>query len=321
MARPTQNGLRGLLNLGSTCFMNSVVQVLTHTPVLRDYFFTEDHECSDPPGKCLITNLFRDFYTGDKIPLILSEFLQLIWKQAPHLNGHKQQDAHEFFIACLDIFHNHCKSSETTGTKSRRYCSCIVHQVFAGSLQSDLVCQKCKDISSTVDPSIDCSLDLASGDVGTPKTLEDCLTRYTGAETVHFMCKNCQTLMTKQLSFKALPIVICFQLKRFETSQVRNRKISTKVRYPEVLDMTPFMTKGEEGEMPPMPIDNTYILFAVINHLGESLEGGHYLSYIRYDDTVWFRCNDLIISEADIEQVLASEGYLLFYHKEMLKYK
>ena len=36
-------GLRGLINLGNTCFMSCIVQTLVHTPLLRDYFLSGKH--------------------------------------------------------------------------------------------------------------------------------------------------------------------------------------------------------------------------------------------------------------------------------------
>lgn len=54
-------GLRGLLNLGSTCFMNCIVQVLMHTPFLRDYFLTERHRCNGLPGTCAVCEVSKLF--------------------------------------------------------------------------------------------------------------------------------------------------------------------------------------------------------------------------------------------------------------------
>lgn len=39
-------------------------------------------------------------------------------------------------------------------------CRCVVHQTFAGLLQSNVTCLKCGNVSSAYDPMLDISLDL-----------------------------------------------------------------------------------------------------------------------------------------------------------------
>ena len=57
-------GLRGLINLGSTCFMNCILQAFAHTPMLRNYFLSDSHNC--PPEEapnclvCEMSNLFQE---------------------------------------------------------------------------------------------------------------------------------------------------------------------------------------------------------------------------------------------------------------------
>ncbi|MGH0119587.1 UNVERIFIED_CONTAM: hypothetical protein FKN15_056855 [Acipenser sinensis] len=108
----TRRGLRGLINLGNTCFMNCIVQALTHTPLLRDFFLSDRHKCEMQSSSCLVcemSQLFQEFYSGHRSPHIPFRLLHLVWTHARHLAGYEQQDAHEFLIAALDVLHRHCK--------------------------------------------------------------------------------------------------------------------------------------------------------------------------------------------------------------------
>lgn len=346
VVRNTTIGLRGLLNLGNTCFMNCIVQALTHTPLLRDFFLSDRHVCQfqDQPGRCLVCEvsmLFQEFYSGKKPPLILHRLLHLIWTHARHLAGYEQQDAHEFFIATLDLLHRHCKGSSAAPPSSNpHHCSCIIDQIFTGGLQSDVVCQACNGVSTTIDPFWDISLDLGGNgsesngnDSGSPKSLLQCLEQFTRAEHLgsgaKIKCNNCDSYQesTKQLTMKKLPIVACFHLKRFEHSNRLHKKISTIIAFPEQLDMSPFMShrrnnhnNNSQNFSPVSLEDNRYSLFAVINHDG-SLDTGHYTAFIRQQHDHWFKCDDHMITRANLKEVLDSEGYLLFYHKQILEYE
>ena len=95
------------------------------------------------------------------------------------------KDAHEFFIAALDVLHRHSisvrdsTSAESTSssnsssssqpaadknssTENPNKCDCIIDRIFTGGLQSDVTCMQCDNISTTVDPFWDISLDLTS---------------------------------------------------------------------------------------------------------------------------------------------------------------
>uniref|UniRef100_A0A915MTB6 Ubiquitin carboxyl-terminal hydrolase n=1 Tax=Meloidogyne javanica TaxID=6303 RepID=A0A915MTB6_MELJA len=306
-------GLRGLVNLGNTCFMNSIIQTLVHIPMLRDYFLSDQHNCklcSLTPNSdlntclmCELSHIFQEFYGGESLysPFVPNRMLHLVWTHAKHLSGYEQHDAHEFLISALNILHRH---SESLSMKQNPHdCKCIIDRLFTGQLQSDLTCTKCGFVRAE--------------NLGTK-----------------IKCERCGTyeISTKQLTLRKLPIVACFHLKRFEHVNTSNKrqKIIKPFRFPESIDLTPYTTpyrnihEGCSKEMRQTrqkltSLSNQYSLFAVVNHTG-STESGHYTCYVRHQRDNWFNCNDQKIRKERLEDVLSSEGYLLFYCKSFIDY-
>ncbi|KAI9822901.1 MAG: hypothetical protein M1832_002926 [Thelocarpon impressellum] len=241
-------GLRGLYNMGQTCFMAVILQSLIHNPLLRSHYLGDEHNhkgCErDACLSCAMDEMFSDLFTTDKTEGYAPvNFLARTWQRNANLAGHKQQDAHEYFQFLLDQLHIETRQPDEKLYPDR--CPCIIHRTYYGRLQSDVVCQTCKNMTTTSDPMIDLSLDLRSqvekqqqvrrrllsNGKSAPAlaaevarlSLHDCLRNFTTSERASYSCSKCkespkkssssEQTATKQLSIRKLPPVLCIQLK------------------------------------------------------------------------------------------------------------
>lgn len=93
-----------------------------------------------------------------------------------------------------------------------------------------------------------------------------------------------------------------------------------QIAFPAELDMSPFLSHARNGPRPETSQHNIYSLYAVTNHVG-SMDSGHYTAFVRQQRGKWYKCDDHQITRASLTDVLASEGYQLFYHKQLLQYE
>ncbi|XP_052726900.1 ubiquitin carboxyl-terminal hydrolase 8 isoform X2 [Vigna angularis] len=106
-------GLTGLQNLGNTCFMNSSLQCLAHTPKLVDYFLEDyvreiNHE--NPLGMngeiaLAFGDLLRKLWAPGASPVAPRVFKSKLARFAPQFSGFNQHDSQELLAFLLDGLH------------------------------------------------------------------------------------------------------------------------------------------------------------------------------------------------------------------------
>jgi ubiquitin carboxyl-terminal hydrolase 22/27/51 len=337
-------GLRGLLNLGSTCFLSTVMQAgFVHNPVMRNYFLSDQHNarfCKESSCiTCQVDSFFTEMFSCKQEPFAPHELLCLIWKNSA-LFSYEQQDAHEFFISILGGLHDKSMSGP---------CHCIGHMCFGSMLRSNVTCSLCSFVSSSFDPALDLSLEIPEDfrGGGPLPSLHDCLRGFTHPEVLgsddQLKCAKCGSMQQsrKQMSIERPPVVLALQIKRFQRTMKTNRKmtsskVETRVTFPAELDISSYLSatiingppakKENANYKPPAhsPLSFTYDLFSVVNHQG-SLDNGHYTSYVLQQlsqgQTEWIKCDDATLTRVPASEVFSSQAYLLFYIKRYLEFE
>ena len=224
-------GLRGLYNMGQTCFMSVILQTLVHNPFIRNFYLSEGHKEADceKAGEscvsCALDDMFVEFHSADRNEGFGAvQMLMGSWLAGEALAGYQQQDAHEYMQFILNTLH----LANGGSTDADEDCKCVVHQTFCGKLSSTVTCDTCRNVTTALDPYMDLSLDVrtqakkkkinVSNGEETLLDLRDCLESFTAREklgSAEYTCRNCDSPQnaTKQLSVKALPPVLSIHLK------------------------------------------------------------------------------------------------------------
>ena len=167
--------LTGLCNLGNSCFMNSIIQCLSNTSDLRDYFidgrYLADINKKNPLGfegelaKCF-SQVVRKLWSGEYEYFPPKKLKSVVSLRSSHFGGYQQQDSHEFMSYLLDGLHedlNRVKTkpqtpavdsgdrpdvevAEESWTIHRKRNDSYFVDNFQGQFKSTLVCPECSKV-------------------------------------------------------------------------------------------------------------------------------------------------------------------------------
>ena len=269
----------------------------------------------------------------------------------------RQQDAKEFFDFLIDCLHEDLNvhwdrsplrqlTTEEELTRERmpmnrvskteweRYThreSSFIADLFAGQHASLLRCTTCRNTSTTYEAFYSISVEIPRGGQG---DIRECLRSYCQEEMLSgdevWKCPHCrcEREATKRITLTRLPKVLVIHFKRFSASKTETaRKIHTPIEFPLYgLNMEPYMAPTQmeptkDGSVDPATTPPfQYDAYAVMRHLGQTGNGGHYISLVRdaargcwrkFDDE---RATDFDPSKLRPEQRLQNEqAYIIFY--------
>ncbi|KAI5170992.1 ubiquitin carboxyl-terminal hydrolase 7 [Nematocida sp. LUAm3] len=266
----------GLLNLGSTCYQNTLIQTLFHIKeFVRELF-------KQPPKKKTL-EMQKLFYQLEKEKnYVDTNSFANAFKLSDPIDD--QQDIQEFFKVLLDELEKEAKDTPFFN---------YLDETFYGEKASLLECQfgckserieKYNDIPLAVDVPVQNETFLqASLNLDVNVTHLDTPNLYNCEEHGYVRA-------TKTEYFKTFPPVLFIQIKRFnmnyETGEIY--KLNSFFSYPEQIDLSPY-TKTQK--------DTKYKLYAVNVHMGDGLSEGHYYAYIKKNSN-WYKFNDCYVTES-----------------------
>jgi ubiquitin C-terminal hydrolase len=290
--------LKGLLNIGNSCYMNSAIQLLVAAKDLTELVLSSENNN-------FYKNFLQEYYLDKDVTR--EELIEEIPKEMKKLDVScsiftegKQQDANEFITYFINILKKNIDKNK-------------FNELLNIGTTQIITCNNCPYQSENSEFSQILQLSLPGITELIKPTLMNFINNFSKIETLNdWNCDNCKNLGgTKKINITTLPKYLYIQLNRFDYNTEQTTKIENEIIIPNILNINELTEKDNQGYH--------YKLQGFIRHIGTTIDRGHYISYIK-NNNKWFKINDNIITEENEKDALneAKKSYIILYVKEKI---
>ena len=337
-------GLTGLANLGNTCFINSCMQVLSHTYELNDFLNNESYKkkLKNKHESVLLIEWdnLRTLMWSENCTVSPGKFVKTIQKIAQLKNadlftGFAQNDLPEFLLFIIDCFHtslsrevnmsiNGLASNETD--KMAVQCFEMIKKMYAkeyseiwnlfyGIHVSQIISLETGEVlSASPEPYFMINLSIPENNK-TP-TLQDCFDLYVNGETLegenawYNDASQLKQNVQKKIIYWSMPAILVIDIKRFNH---RNQKNQQLISFPlDNFDLSNYVIGYKKDSY-------IYDLYGICNHSG-GVHGGHYTAFVKNANDKWYHFNDTNVTEiTNLDDLITPKAYCLFYRKKTVQ--
>jgi len=333
-------GLTGLANLGNTCFVNSCIQILSHTYELNDFLNLKTYrkKLRNKYESALLVEWdnLREFMWSENCTISPGKFIKTIQKLAQLkdrdiFTGFAQNDLPEFLLFVIDCFHISLSREvnmkiegiplnavDTIAVKcfemikrtyDKEYSE--IWNMFYGIHVSQIISLETGEVLS-FSPEPYFMIDLSIPLTNKNPTLIDCFDLYVEGEILDgdnawFNEKTgLKQNVKKCITYWSLPNVLVIDIKRFNSVN-HNNKNQILIDFPLTnLDLTKYVIGYNKDSY-------KYDLYGIVNHMG-GVSGGHYSSFIKNANNKWYHFNDTNVTEiTNLQDLVTPKAYCLFY--------
>ncbi|EGR29222.1 ubiquitin carboxyl-terminal hydrolase family protein, putative [Ichthyophthirius multifiliis] len=345
----SSKGKCGLINIGNTSFINSILQIFSNIPIFRKVFkkiykvysnLNTDAVPSSLNKKVTyyFSKLVDQIWQGQHRALKPLELVQVFYQIEKRFKGYGFKDPYDFFKQFVNILHDDFKYISSKAYDMKRntpVCKSfleewdiinniknytdysIISSSFKGKLCARVKCTQCNQIYWCEEDFMGISLDIPQKGFLYKKVQNPQIHKYLflflkNKQTISFYCEQCkdQVIIEKTYTFLTLPNILCIHLQRFKEKAFQKNK--TVIEFP--------INQLEFSHFIKVYIFNSYDqkltqfeLLGLIEH-EQSQGGDHYSTIVRNNKNgLFYKYMDDNVKVIDQNLVQECEPYILFY--------